>query len=249
MLMDGDVSKKKYGDVERAARAQLTPSQLFWMMVICAVIEVYTQTIIILLNVLSNKSNAYIIFAATNPPRLVAFIWISRKLCPHTWWRHYVTLDNLQLNALVIYVINGWMIATANDGDDVAGNTGWRSASIVLTPLLNVTFLGNFRIMVKHYPWTACTILIYKLLRCYAAIVITIVQLVLRRGSSAPVAGLDSGLLILYISQQVSFHVTLLSKIPSYTAYKRSKAAAQNVGLHAPLLSAVASVQAADSSV
>lgn len=41
------------------------------------------------------------------------------------------------------------MIATATDGEDVAGNTFWRSLSIVLTPVLNVAFLGNFRIMLK----------------------------------------------------------------------------------------------------
>ena len=49
------------------------------------------------------RESAYIIFAVTNPPRVLALLWISRQLCPHTWWRYWITLDNLQLNAIVIY--------------------------------------------------------------------------------------------------------------------------------------------------
>lgn len=78
----------------------------------------WKQTIIILLNIMSNKSDAYLIFAGkllllsrdvvaschcphpavadsrptavTNPPRICAFVWISHQLCPKTWYVHPV---------------------------------------------------------------------------------------------------------------------------------------------------------------
>ena len=140
-------------------------------------------------------------------------------------------------------------------------------------------------VQLKFYPFTPLSLLFYKFLRCYAAVVVTVVQLVLRRfvivspcphaaltlpslrSTGTPVAGLDSGLLILYISsarcyhvlaltlpwgarfaEQVAFHVTLLSKIPRWTAYKRAlkkpnavvKAGSRRNSLSAPFIGAVA---------
>ena len=73
-----------------------------------------SNTIFILLNVLENKSTAYEVFGLTNPPRIAAFLWISWQLCPKTWWRYWLTLDNVQLNALCIYIINVRLAASSS---------------------------------------------------------------------------------------------------------------------------------------
>lgn len=110
------------------------------------------------------------------------------------------------------------------------GELGWRIAAVVSLPFLMGAFNGNFRILVKMFPWTPVTIFIYKLLRIYAVVIGTVTQLELRFKT---VSGMDSGLLLLYITSQVSYHVSLLSRIPSWTAWQRTMEAKAKAAINA----------------
>ena len=154
-------------------------------------------------------------------PRIMVFIWASWKMSPKHWWRYWVTVDNVLLLTTVIAIVYGYMLLRLTPAVNVgaAGEYPWRVAAVVSLPILMSAFNGNFRILVKMFPWTPLTILIYKSLRIYAIIMGTVTQLELRNKT---VNGMDSGLLLLYITSQVSYHVSLLSRIPSWTAWQRT---------------------------
>lgn len=166
--------------------------------------------------------------------RLAVFIFVSISQCKKNWWRYWVTFDNLLLLTVTVSIVYGFLLLKSPRPED-AGDLTWRIASVALLPVIMTSFNGNFRIMVKMFPWTPGTIVVYKFLRLYAVVMGTVVQLNLR---GKDVGGMDPALLILYVSSQVSYHVSLLSRIPSWTAWQRmieSKAkAAQATG--APLV-------------
>lgn len=121
---------------------------------------------------------------------------------------------------VVIAIVYGYMLLKVPIGGiNASGALEWRIAAVVGLPLLMSAFNGNFRILVKMYPWTPLTIMVYKCLRVYAVVLGTVSQLQLR-GKNVP--GMDPGLLILYVSSLASYHVSLLSRIPSWTAWQRS---------------------------
>ena len=154
------------------------------------------------------------------PPRIAIFVWASWRLNTKNWWRYWLTIDNVLMLTAVISIVYAYMLLKLPKQDDnVSGAFEWRMAAVVSFPMLMVAFNGNFRILVKMYPWTPLTILLYKSLRIYAVVLGTVVELVLR-GKAVP--GMDPGLVILYVSSQASYHVSLLAKIPSWTAWQRT---------------------------
>jgi ABC-type xylose transport system permease subunit len=160
------------------------------------------------------------VLVLASPPRVAVFVWASWSLSKKNWWRYWITIDNVLLLTIVISIIYSYMLLKVPAAiEHLAGDLGWRIAAVVSLPTIMSAFNGNFRILVKMYPWTPATIFIYKVLRIYAVVTGTITQLNLR---TTNVDGMDPGLLILYVSSQVSYHVSLLSRIPSWTAWQRS---------------------------
>lgn len=125
----------------------------------------------------------------------------------------------LLLTAVISIAYGYMLLRPPPNTEGKEGQLAWRIAAVVSLPFLMGAFNGNFRILVKMFPWTPVTIFIYKLLRIYAVVVGTVTQLELR---FKHVSGMDSGLLLLYITSQVSYHVSLLSRIPSWTAWQRT---------------------------
>ena len=171
-------------------------------------------------------------------PRVAIFIWASWKLSRKHWWRYWITIDNVLLLTVVIAIVYGYMLLKLpiDTTPETAGALEWRIAAVVSLPIIMSAFNGNFRILVKMYPWTPLTIFIYKALRIYAVVVGTITQLELR---TKTVTGMDLGILLLYITSQVSYHVSLLARIPSWTSWQRSMEtrarAAKEAGVHLTL--------------
>lgn len=173
-----------------------------------------------------------LVLVIAGAPRVAIFVWASWKLSRKHWWRYWITIDNVLLLTTVISVVYGYMllrVPSALPKKD-SGALAWRIAAVVSLPILMNSFNGNFRILVKMFPWTPLTIFIYKSLRIYAVVVGTVTQLELR---AKTVVGMDSGLLLLYITSQVSYHVSLLSRIPSWTAWQRTMEAKSKAALNA----------------
>jgi hypothetical protein len=59
----------------------------------------------------------------------------------------------------------------------------------------------------------------YKFIRLYAAVGVTALQIIARKVSPG---GLDLTLMLLYLSVHISFNGGCITRIPSWTAYKRS---------------------------
>jgi len=81
---------------------------------------------------------------------------ISYKQNGSSFWKEFFFLDNL--------TGRGAVFSIAHVGILLSANQGWYAMSCITDFLVNLSFAGNLRTMLKYYYWTPFT------MRCYAAI-------------------------------------------------------------------------------
>lgn len=151
-----------------------------WIILAVAILlEVVTSTFPLLLLLFPLSSNTpYIVFGVSSYPRIIGFLVISIMLQPKKWWIQYIKIDVLLLGVVSSSISYIYLIAAAIPKGDPLG---WKVHACILYPLLFVALVGNFRCMLKYFPWNGSRVMIfwYKLNRFYAPIVFTISSLVL----------------------------------------------------------------------
>eukprot|EP01102_Stenamoeba_stenopodia_P005358 TRINITY_DN1596_c0_g1_i1.p1 TRINITY_DN1596_c0_g1~~TRINITY_DN1596_c0_g1_i1.p1 ORF type:complete len:250 (+),score=50.79 TRINITY_DN1596_c0_g1_i1:116-865(+) len=138
------------------------------------VVEMYTYVLPVMLPYSHPKQKAFITFSITTIPRCLFWISVDFYLGGFgDWWKKYFTLDILVPAAANTCIVYGFLLINSTSVDPL----GWKIASVVALPFLLACLSGHVRVMVRHFPWTRWTILIYRLNRAAGIILTMIVEL------------------------------------------------------------------------
>lgn len=212
-----------------------------WLILVTALLlELFTSSLPLLMLIFPLESNTpYIITGTTAYPRIALYMWLSFLLERKLWWKQYVKIDTLLLGVVGSSIAYIYLIAASSRrGED----RRWKAHACALYPILFFVLVGNFRCMVKWYPWqgSRIKILLYKLVRFYAAVLLTVNSLVVKALSENVAA-------VAYFGTTLSLLVGMLSIVVSKESAvkedsRRGKEHVNNASLQAPLIATAVAV-------
>ncbi len=157
-----------------------------WLILI---VELFTATIGIMLELnMDNKLVPYEVFCYTTYPRIVIFVVCSVLIAGKVFWRYYLKIDVILVSGIGSAISFIFMLHENPDvpSDDPSGLV--IHASSMYCAII-FCLLGNYRVLMRWYPWTVGKLWIYKLVRFYHAVFFLIQQVVARQLSlSAAIA-------------------------------------------------------------
>lgn len=139
---------------------------LFVVVVCC---EMFTATLGVYLLIDGTTSNPIIVNTVSSWVRIPIF-FITSLVLSKKWWKLWFRVDFLlvaYLSSAISYVFTLMSRAAANG---LSPTDGWYVASDISYGLLMLAFVGNFRVMLKHFPFTSRSLWIYKIVRFYHAL-------------------------------------------------------------------------------
>jgi signal transduction histidine kinase len=161
---------------------------LQWITFFFAVtVELYTATIGILL-VLAEPGieTPYAVFSYTTYPRVVLLVICSFLVGGRKFWQQYIKIDVFLVMAITSIISFVFM---QNDDPDALKNNPILLHSSIAYAIMLFFLIGNYRVMLKWYPWTRKRFYAYKLVRFYAILFFTIQQIVARQIQNSSAVG------------------------------------------------------------
>lgn len=142
------------------------------------IVELFTATIGDLLVLpFDDKTLPYKVFCYTTYGRIVIWSICSVLVAQRRFWRYYTNIDALLVSAIGSAVS---FVSMLIEDPGVADEALVTQASIVYCALL-FFLVGNFRAMIRWFPWTKPKIVLYKLVRFYHCVFFIVQQVVARK--------------------------------------------------------------------
>jgi hypothetical protein len=165
------------------------PSLQWLTLWLSIIVELFTATVgVMLVLKMDDKLLPYEIFCYTTYPRIAIFILCSVLIAGKAFWCYYLKIDVILVGGIGSAISFIFMLIENPDvpNDHPSGLTV--HASVMYCAII-FCLIGNYRVLLRWYPWTVTKLWLYKLVRFYACVFFLVQQVVARQVSiSAAIA-------------------------------------------------------------